>query len=146
LVHSDIIIIWPGDLYTSIIPNLLVSWVSKAIKNSDARVVYFCNIMTKSWETSNFEVIDFVDVIEKYLWEGIIDYVIVNDWHISDEMIEKYEKIENKKPVKVKSTKIFKDKWYRVIERDLLNEQDYVRHNSDKLAWVIEDIIDGWIK
>lgn len=146
LIHSDIIIIWPGDLYTSIIPNLLVSWVSKAIKNSDAKVVYFCNIMTKSWETSNFEVIDFVDVIEKYLWEGIIDYVIVNDWHISDEMIEKYKKEENKKPVKIKTSEIFKDKWYRVIERDLLNEQDYVRHNSDKLAWVIEDIIDGWIK
>lgn len=146
LENSDIIIIWPWDLYTSIIPNLLVSWVSKAINKSNAKVVYFCNIMTKSWETTNFEVIDFVDVVKKYLKKWEIDYLVVNSWHISDYMIKKYKKEENKKPVKIKNIDDFKNKKYKVIERDLLNENDFVRHSSDKLASVIDDIINGWIK
>jgi uncharacterized cofD-like protein len=65
---SDLIIINFGDLYTSIIPNLLTKGITTAIKkNKKAKVVYFCNLMTKSGETSNFEVIDFIDTIEKYL-------------------------------------------------------------------------------
>lgn len=144
--NSDIIIIGPGDLYTSIIPNLLVDGISNSIKNSKAKVVYFCNIMTKFWETTNFEVNDFVDVIEKYLWKDVIDYVVVNNWHISDEMVEKYKNEENKKPVKVKDISLFKDKKYKIVWRDLLNEKDYVRHSSEKLAWVIWDIVDWWIK
>ncbi len=146
LENSDIIIICPGDIYTSVIPNLLVHGVSDAIKKSKAKIVYFCNIMTKYWETTNFEVIDFVNVIEKYLWTKIIDYVIVNNWHISDEMIEKYKKEENKKPVKIKNISDFKNKKYKIIERDLLNEKDFVRHNSEKISHVIEDIIEWWIK
>jgi len=144
--NSDIIIIWPWDLYTSIIPNLLVLWVSEAIKESNAKVVYFCNIMTKHWETTNYEVIDFVNEIEKYLWEWVINYVIVNNWFISDEMVEKYKNEENKTPVKVKELNEFEGKDYKVIERDLLNEKDFVRHSPEKIALVIEDIINWWIK
>jgi len=146
LKNSDIIIIWPGDLYTSIIPNLLVDWVSDAIRDSDAKVVYFCNIMTKFWETTDFEVIDFVDVIEKYLGVWVLNYVVVNNWHISDEMVDKYRKEENKKPVKIKNLTDFKDKSYKIIERDLLNEKDYVRHSSKKINQVIDDIVNWWIK
>jgi len=146
ILNSDIIIIWPWDLYTSIIPNLLVNWVSEAIKNSKAKVIYFCNIMTKYWETTNFEVIDFVDVIEKYLWVWELDYVVVNSWHISDEMIEKYKNEEQKKPVKIKDESIFLNKDYKIIQRDLLNEKDFVRHDSKKINSIIQDIISGWIK
>lgn len=144
--NSDIIIIWPWDLYTSIVPNLLVKGIKESIKKSNAKVVYFCNIMTKHWETTNFEVIDFVNVIEKYLWFWELDYVIVNDWHISDEMVEKYKIEESKKPVKIKNISLFNNKDYKIIERDLLNENDYVRHKPEKLAWVIEDIINWWVK
>ncbi|MDP2091316.1 MAG: YvcK family protein [Candidatus Gracilibacteria bacterium] len=146
LENSDIIIIGPGDLYTSIVPNLLVKGVKKAIKNADAKVVYFCNIMTKNGETDGFEVENFVDVIEKYLGKGVLDYVVVNNGHISDEMEEKYKKEESKTPVKVKNIKDFKDKSYKIIERDLLNENDYVRHSPIKIAKVIEDMVEGWIK
>ena len=146
LENSDIIVIWPGDLYTSIVPNLLVKWVKKAIKNADAKVVYFCNVMTKNGETDRFEVQDFVDVIEKYLWKWVLDYVVVNNWHISDEMVEKYKKEESKSPVKVKDIKDFKDKHYKIIERDLLHEHDYVRHSPEKIAKVIEDMVEWWIK
>lgn len=146
LENSDIIIIWPGDLYTSIIPNLLVKWTKEAIQKSNAKVVYFCNIMTKFWETTHFEVKDFVDVVEKYVWENVIDYVVVNNWHISEEMVAKYKHQEEKKPVKIKDLWEFSGKNYKIVERDLLNEADFVRHNSTKLAWVIDDIVNGWIK
>lgn len=146
LENSDIIIIWPWDLYTSIIPNLLVSWVADAINKSNAKVIYFCNIMTKAWETTNFEVIDFVNVIKKYLKKWELDYLVVNSWHISDYMVKKYKKEDNKKPVKIKNIDDFKKKKYKVIERDLLNDKDFVRHSSEKLASVIDDIVNGWIK
>lgn len=148
LLNSDIIVIGPWDLYTSIVPNLLVDGIADAIKKSPAKVVYFCNIMTKHGETTGFGVKDFVDVIEKYLWKGVLDYVVVNDWYISDELASKYFDEENKKPVKVKegNREALEHANYKVLERDLLNEKDYVRHSSDKIARVISDMIDGWIK
>jgi len=66
---SDLIIISHWDLYTSIVPNFLTKWISSAIKKSNAKVVYFCNLMTKKWETTDFQVIDFIDTLEKYLWK-----------------------------------------------------------------------------
>jgi 2-phospho-L-lactate transferase/gluconeogenesis factor (CofD/UPF0052 family) len=55
-------------LYTSVIPNFLVKGIKKAIrKNKDAKVIYFCNLMTKPGETTNFEAIDFIDTLEKYI-------------------------------------------------------------------------------
>lgn len=146
LLNADIIVICPWDLYTSIVPNLLVDGVKEAISESDAKVVYFCNIMTKHGETNNFEVIDFVDTIEKYLGKGVLDYVVVNNWYISEELAAKYKEKENKKPVKLKDATLFEEKDYKVVERDLLNENDYVRHSSEKLGEVISDIVEGWIK
>jgi len=152
LESSDIIIIGPGDLYTSIIPNLLVKWVKKSIKkakkHNNAKVVYFCNIMTKSGETTNFEVKDFVNEIEKYLWKWVLDFVVVNNGHISDYMVDKYKKEENKKPVKLKEKDLdyFKKKDYKVLQRDLINQKDFVRHSPEKMAQVITDIVDWWIK
>lgn len=145
---ADYIIICYWDLYTSVIPNFLVKWISKAIKrNKKAKVIYFCNLMTKPWETTGFEAIDFINTLEKYLWEGIIDYFIVNDWYISDRMAEKYKSLEKKKPVKVKDIRLFKDKKYKVIQADLLHEADFVRHSYDKINKVIRMIIEkSWDK
>ncbi len=141
---SDLIILNFGDLYTSLLPNLLVDGIAKAIeKNKDAKVVYFCNLMTKSWETHDFEVIDFIDTVEKYLWEGVIDYVVVNDWYISDEMSDKYKKLENKKPIKLKFPETVKWKQYTVLERDLLHENAFIRHSFEKIWKVVEEIL--WI-
>ena len=139
---SDVIIISFGDLYTSIVPNLLVRGIKEAIEsNKKAKVIYFCNLMTKPWETTDFEAIDFINVIEKYLWKDILDYVIVNNGYISEKMAEKYKSLEKKKPVKVKDLDYFKDKSYEVIEADLLHENDWVRHSFDKIACIIEKIV-----
>ena len=87
---------------------------------------------------------DIIKNIEKYAWE-VIDYVFVNNWHISDDLVAKY-KLEWKKPVKLKVEHDFSWKKYKIVERDFLDESDLVRHSPTKLAKTIVDIIEGWIK
>ncbi|EKE29849.1 MAG: hypothetical protein ACD_2C00088G0014 [uncultured bacterium (gcode 4)] len=146
IANSDYIIIWPGDLYTSIVPNLLVKWMKETLWQSSAKIIYVCNIMTKKWETNNFFVEDFVNVLEKYIWRNRINYVLVNNWQISEELMIKYAKEEEKKPVVIKDYEELKYKSYKVVERDLINEDDFIRHNPKKLSETIIDFIGWWIK
>lgn len=144
---ADIIILSFWDLYTSLVPNLLVKGIKEAIaENKNAKVIYFCNLMTKPWETTHFEAVDFVNVVEKYLWKNILDYVIVNNWYISEKMADKYKSLEKKKPVKVKSSKYFRAKSYEIIEADLLHENNFVRHSYDKISSVLDNLIRKVIK
>lgn len=145
IINADYVIIGPGDIYSSIVPALLCKGMQQAFSATKAKIVYVCNIMTKHGETTGFEVEDFVDVIAKYAGR-YPDYVIVNNGYIHDDLVEKYKREENKKPVKVKNIEAFANKPYTIIERDLVNENDYIRHNSEKLHAVIEDLIEGWIK
>jgi len=145
IAHSDLIVIWPWDFYTSVIPNLLSKWIRKALRDTDAKIVYVCNIMADKWETTTYELPDFIENVERYSGE-IIDYVLVNSWNISEELVEKYKIEEWKKPVKLKPEMDFWDKSYKIIERDFINESDVVRHDPQKLAWVLMDICRMWIK
>lgn len=146
IMNSDYIIISPGDLYTSIVPNLLSPGMREALENTTAKIIYVCNIMTKRWETTNMEVIDFINVIERYSWEDSLDYVIVNNGTIDDDIVDRYKREENKKPLKIKDCSLFHGKSYKLIERDLVSNTDYARHDPNKLNRVLDDIITGWIK
>jgi uncharacterized cofD-like protein len=146
IINADYIIIGPGDLYTSIVPNLLSKGMRETLSMSTGKIIYICNAMTKRGETTNMEVIDFIDTIERYIHPGMLDYVIVNDGYISDEVVEKYKIEENKKPLKIKDYSLFANKSYKVIERDIVNDEDFVRHNPIKLAKILEDIVNWWIK
>lgn len=145
IMTSDIIILGPGDFYTSIVPNLLSPWMKEALAATDAKIVYVCNIMADKGETTHYELPDFVENIEKYAG-AVLDYVFVNNGHISDELVEKYKKYEGKKPVKLKEGMDFTGKHYKLVKRDFVNEKDYVRHSPIKLAKVLEELIHGWMK
>ena len=145
IIHSDLIVIGPGHLYTSIIPNLLSKWIRRALADSPAKKVFVCNIMADRGDTTTYELPDFIENIERYAGE-VIDYVLVNSGHISDETLEKYKLKEWKRPVKLKPHMDFWDKSYKIIERDFLNESDVVRHDPQKLAAVLMDICRMWIK
>ncbi len=80
--RANTIIIGPGDLYTSLLPNLLVCDIARAVRESEAEKVYVCNLMTKHGETDGYKASDFVDAIYQYLG-GRVDRVIVNDGTIS---------------------------------------------------------------
>jgi uncharacterized cofD-like protein len=118
--------------------------MKQALSETHAKIIYVCNIMTKYGETNDFDVEDFVEVIEKYAGESTIDYVLVNNGKISEEILEKYKQ-EEKIPVYLDSKK-FTNKKYKIVARDLVNETDYARHDPRKLSSVIHDFIEGWIK
>ena len=126
---ADAIIIGPGDLYTSILPNFLVKGINEEIRESKAKKIYVCNLMTKNGETNNFKASDFLSEIEKYLGRDIIDYVICNNNKPNDEILKKYKE-ENKEFVEC-------DLEHRVVKEDLLNEKDILRHEPNKLAKTI---------
>ncbi len=145
--NADYIIIGPGDLYTSIVPNLLCRWMQEALHSSPAKIIYIVNAMTKRGETTNMEVIDFVDTIEKHIHPGLLSHIIVNDAMIDETIVARYKREENKKPLKIKDHSVFEWKSYKVIERDLVHDAgDYVRHDPERLILAIEDIIQGWVK
>jgi uncharacterized cofD-like protein len=141
LANADAIIIGPGDLYTSIICNLLSEDIVSVIKKSKAVKVYNCNIVTKPSETPNYSVMDHINDLEKYLGKGVIDFVTYNtDSKIDSSLLERYKK-ENKYPVRFIEDE-FKDKKVRVIGRELVSEHDILRHDSEKLSkLIIDDII-----
>lgn len=87
---ADCIVIGPGNLYCSIIPNLLVHGVPEAIARSKGRVVYNCNLMTKAGHTDGFSVLDFVREIERYVGKGRIDYVTYNDKAPAKDLLVRY--------------------------------------------------------
>lgn len=145
IMNSDIIVLGPGDFYTSVVPNLLSKGMREALRDTDAKIVYVCNIMADKGETTTYELPDFIDNIEKYAG-NVLDYVFVNSGHISDELVAKYKSEEWKRPVKVKDGMDFASRRFKIIERDFVNESDYVRHDPQKLAHSLIDVCRGWIK
>ncbi len=143
--NSDYVIIGPGDLYTSIIPNLLCEGMVEALRNTTARIIYVCNIMTKHGETDGFCVEDFVRVLEQYLGEGTIDYLLVNNGELRSSLLRKYEE-EGKIPVRLHDRQSLVQKGIKIIERDFTSETDYIRHDPHKLSRTIEDFASGWIR
>ncbi|MDO8560991.1 MAG: YvcK family protein [bacterium] len=136
LIAADMIVIGPGDLYTSIIPNLVVGGVADAIRKSMAQKVYVVNLMTKWGETNGFKAPDFIASIEKYLGKGVLDYALVNSKQPSSERLKHYEKESAefvvaggflKKPVPVFG--------------DFLRKKGFVRHDPDRLAKTIVSLL-----
>jgi uncharacterized cofD-like protein len=136
---SDAILIGPGDLFTSIIASLIVPGIKEAIQSTNARIFYILNIMTKFGETHNFEGIDFVQKIETYLGRQV-DGIICNNRKPNKRLVEKYL---SEKSEFVEIELLEKHLNNRLIYADdLLDSSDeIVRHNSKKLASIIQSII-----
>jgi len=139
--EADLIIIGPGSLYTSIIPNLLVKRISRLIKESSALRFYVCNIMTQPGETTDYSVGDHIQAIIKHSFAGLFDYVIVNQEEGPVELMKKYEE-EGAFPVMIDRENILKQD-IRIIEGKLLTGEGYLRHDPVKLARTIFDVYEG---
>lgn len=135
IMDADAIIVGPGSLYTSIIPNLLVSGVAEAIARSSALTFYVSNIMTEKGETDGFSVCDHLKVISNHLDKHIFDYIIINSGSIDKLRLERY-KAEKAIPVKADFADIMK-MGIEVIEENLIPEGNVAWHDSDKLSRVI---------
>jgi len=137
---ADAIILGPGSLYTSVIPNLLVSGIPEAIKASEALKIYVCNIMTQPNETLQYSAADHLEAIYQHGGYGLVDYVIVNDQPISDRnLLEKYL-MDGAEQVDIDLPRL-SGLGVRVLTYPLLDETQWVRHNSNSLARVILELI-----
>lgn len=133
--EADVIVIGPGDLYTSILPNFLVQGIVQAVRESGAKKVFVCNLMTKFGETNDFAAEAFVRVLQEYLGEGALTHIILNDKKPEPERIAKYEQAHAHMVEYDK--KILKAKGLKVIEENVLRPMGLIRHNSDTLAAII---------
>lgn len=133
--EADAIILGPGDVYTSVLPNLIVEGVAEAIKKSKATVIFNVNIMTKFGETNKFKASDFIEKMEESLGENAIDYVTVNTEKPRGEIVKRYER-EN---VEFVENDLGKDK--RLVEGNFLRNGMFLRHDAEKLAKALSKII-----
>ncbi len=136
ILNADLIVIGPGSLYTSLLPNLLVDGVKEAISWSQADTVYVCNVATQEGETDHFGYDDHVREVVKYLGDGELDYVLVNsnpaagtairpEWHVEAVVYDGAERTSN---------------GIEVVARDVVNDKNPLRHDPIKLAAVLLDL------
>ena len=135
ILDADAIIIGPGDLYTSLIPNLLVFGVPEAIQKSQAKKIYICNLMTKFGETDGFGAENFVNEIEKYVGKNILDFVLRNTKKPSHNVLKRYKK-EGSEFVDFSGIVLSRSKFEYVLG-DVILEGSLVRHDHKKLAKVL---------
>ena len=151
LERTDAIVFGPGDLYTSIIPNLIVSGVKETLDYVKAKKILVINLMAKAGQTDGFKVSDFINEVEKYLGEGSLTHVIVNSKKIPQSLIERYEDVDKAKPIEDDVGGTFRGA--RIIRADILSDSVYekpksddlerslIRHDPDKLANIIYKIV-----
>ena len=136
---ADIILIGPGSLYTSIIPNLLVKGVTEAIISSPAKKIYVQNVMTQHGETDGMSVKDHVEAIFEHS-DKIFDSIIINNKVLSEDLKKKYqEEYQEQIFLTDDDKKFLEEEAIDYIEGDCLDGGNYVRHDSEKLANMIID-------
>ena len=134
--NADMIIIGPGDIFSSLMQVLLVDGMIDAIKNSKAKKVYITNLMTKNGESNNFSVKDFVWEIENCL-NSKLDYIVYNNNMASKQAVDDYRKENPQFLEMVDFSSLPQDNRY--IGRDLLGENGIV-HDPEKVAQTILEI------
>ena len=136
--EADIIFYGIGSLYTSIMPNLIVNGVVDELKRNKAKKIYFCNAMTQPGETDHFSVEDHIRALQRHSFADAVDIVITHNNVVSKELLDKYLAMGSE-PVKVKE----EQHDYEILYRDVLSFEDQlIRHDSDKIRDVIQEVIE----
>ena len=153
ILSADFVIIGPGDLHGSIIPNLIVTGISEAVRKTKAKIIFNCNLTNKKGQTENFSLDDYVNAVEKYIGRGRIGSVVFNNKKLNSDLADKYEKREGRSSI-VRIKDAVGDRSYEIISADVLNNKkirrvksdaisstrSFIRHDSDKLAKVLMNI------
>lgn len=132
IAAAEVIVIGPGSLFTSIIPNLLVKDISQALRKATAPKIYVCNIMSQPGETEGFTASDHAAQIVKILGKHSIDYIVLNNKYPS-RLLDRY-KSEGQTPVVVDRERLEKLGIRHLVASDLIREDELVRHDPKKLA------------
>ncbi|WIV13523.1 gluconeogenesis factor YvcK family protein [Proteiniborus sp. MB09-C3] len=141
--EADCIVLGPGSLYTSVIPNLLVENIVDEIDKSESIKIYISNVMTQPGETDDYSVLDHVKAINKHSKERIIDYVIANVERIPEDTLNIYIK-DGARPVIIteEEENILADMNIKVIKNNLIDiKKNYIRHDAISLSEIIVDLV-----
>ncbi len=138
IARADLITLGPGSLFTSVIPNLLVSGIPKAIRQSRALKAYFMNLMTQPGETTNFSASDHVLAVDDHAGGKLLDSVVVSTSRISPALRRRYAE-QNSAPIE-NDFVVLKEMGLEVIGADLLQKGRKVRHNPDAIARAAFDL------
>jgi uncharacterized cofD-like protein len=130
--QADLILLGPGSLYTSVLPNLLIPEIAAAIARSKAARVYIANLMTQPGETTGYGLADHVCAIQKHVPRQVIDCVVANRQAVSPDVARRY-RAEGASPV-LTDVPALQRLGYRVILSDLLEEHGVIRHNTRRLS------------
>jgi uncharacterized cofD-like protein len=130
--EADLILMGPGSLYTSVIPNLLIPEIAQALARSRAPRVYVANLMTQPGETAHYTLSQHLRAIENHVGKRLINYVVANKKSVSPAVARRYRK-EGAEPVLIDRADVAKMK-VQLLADDLLEEHNVIRHNSARLA------------
>ena len=143
ILDSDLIILSPGSLYTSILPHLIADEVVEAIGKSRAPILYVCNLVTQPGETDRYKVSDHLRVLNQYLGRRRVDIALVNRGRIDPRVADVYLTKENKTPVLL-DREAAEKQGARIIEDDLICLEDgSIRHDAMKTAFLIFSYLMG---
>lgn len=138
--EADLIVLSPGSLYTSTLPNLILPDIEKAIQATEAKVIYICNVMTQAGETAGYSAWDHVQVIHDHIGKDAIDSIVVHNEPI-DRHVQLVYLEENAQPVIYDIERLI-DKGLEVIEGDIIEyTEGGLRHDETKIARLIESLI-----
>lgn len=135
IINADLIVLGPGSLYTSVLPNLLVDGINEAIRWSRGKTAYVCNVATQHGETDHFGYRDHIQEVVAYLGEGRLDYAIVNNNPAAVAAIMGEEDVE---VVTYDGAETVGE--VRIIARDVVSDLNALRHDPGKLANVLLEI------
>ena len=142
IMDADFVIIGPGSLYTSIIPNLLVDGVANTIRETKAKKIFIPNVMTQPGETDGYSVFDHIDTLSEYIGIEEFDYFFINSQVLTKKELEKYEE-KGATPVRLKreERKYINEKNVTIIKKDYIDiKKGYIRHNAEQIAKDILEI------
>ena len=136
VLHADLIVLGPGSLYTSVLPNLCVDGMIEAIRWSKCPVVYVCNVATQPGETDHFGALDHIRAVDDALGPGVLSHTLVNsnraptaaikpEWNIEAVTDENLGELDDK---------------IEVVARDLVSDSNALRHDPEKLTTALLDI------
>lgn len=138
VLDADLIVIGPGSLYTSVLPNLLVDGLKKALFQTSAMKVFVCNVATQHGETDGFGVAEHIEAIERHTGTGVVHAVVANS-NIAPQLPEAW----HSDPVIVSKDDLSEHPAIRLVEADVVAEENRYRHDPQKLAATILRLYDG---
>jgi uncharacterized cofD-like protein len=144
IAEADLLVLGPGSLLTSVIPNLLIKGLPEALAESRAEICYVLNVMTQPGQTDDFSAIEHVQALLKYLPKNCLDSLVVNTEEPEERLLKKYREsgadfVKTDEKLKALGIKIIEGEMLENIRdtRALWDKQDLLRHDPEKLASVL---------